>query len=97
VQFYMQTGGGFVYQSQNTSLPVDGAFHDLVFPLAGVSDRNFVDTHGFDLFGHTGDLVIRVDSVIYSSRAVPEPTTIGLIGSVLIGGAGVLRRQRRAD
>src|SRR5262249_15223266 len=52
VQFYMQTGGAFAYQSQNTSLPVDGAFHDLVFPLSGVSDRNFVDTNGINLFGH---------------------------------------------
>src|SRR5262245_48983296 len=61
VQFYMQTGSGFTYQSLNDSLTVDGQFHDIVFPLAGISNRNFVDTNGINMFGHTSDLVIRVD------------------------------------
>src|SRR6185369_7268303 len=30
VQFYMQNGGVFAYQSMNDNLTVDGAFHELV-------------------------------------------------------------------
>ena len=76
VQFYMQTGSGFNYQALNDTLPVDGAFHDIVFPLASITSREFVDTNGINLFGHAGDLAISVDSVIYSS--VPEPASMML-------------------
>jgi hypothetical protein len=92
VQFYMQTGSGFSYQSQNTTLTVDGTFYDLVFPLAGVTNRNFTDTTGFNLFGHTNDLVIRVDSVILT--AIPEPTTLALVGIAVVGCVGLVRRKR---
>jgi len=89
IQFYMQTGGGFTYQSQNTTLTVDGTFYDLVFPLAGVTNREFTDTNGINIFGHTNDLQINVDSVIYSS--VPEPASLGLLGLAMLT---FVRRRR---
>jgi hypothetical protein len=92
VQFYMQTGGGFAYQSLNDNLTVDGAFHDLVFPLSGITDRNFTDTNGFNLFGHTNDLVIRVDSVIYTM--VPEPASSMLFGVAALGCLASIRWKR---
>jgi hypothetical protein len=91
VQFYMQTGSGFTYQSLNDTLPVDGQFHDIVFPLAGISNRGFVDTNGINLFAHPSDLVVRVDSVIYTQ--IPEPTSLMLIGFAI---AGCLAQARRA-
>jgi hypothetical protein len=90
VQFYMQTGPGFSYQSQNATLTVDGTFHDLVFPLAGVTDRSFVDTDGVNLFAHASDLVINIDSVTYS--VVPEPSSISLLAVGLIGWLAFRRR-----
>jgi hypothetical protein len=93
VQFYMQTGSGFSYQAVNFgNLPVDGQFHDVVISLAGITDRNFVDTNGFNLGSHANDLVIQVDSVIYNQ--IPEPATMGLVGIAMIGGLGLLRRTR---
>lgn len=89
IQFYMQTGPGFTYQSLNDTLVVDGAFHDLVFPLASITDRNFVDTNGINLFAHGGDLQINVDSVIYSQ--VPEPASLGLVGLSMLA---FVRRRR---
>ena len=92
VQFYMQTGSGFLYQSLNDSLPVDGQFHDIVFPLAGITGRDFVDTNGINLFGHADDLVINVDSVIYST--VPEPASMTIIGIAVMGCLASVRRIR---
>jgi hypothetical protein len=93
VQFYMQTGGGFSYQSANFgNLPVDGQFHDVVLPLAAITDRSFVDTNGINLGTHASDLVINIDSVIYS--AVPEPTTLGLISIAMVGWVGLVRWTR---
>ena len=94
IQFYMQTGSGFSYQSLNDTLPVDGQFHNLVFPLAGITNRAWVDTNGINLFGHANDLVINVDSVIYSQ--IPEPGTMALFGASVIGQLALGRRSRRA-
>jgi hypothetical protein len=93
VQFYMQTGCGFDYQSLNDTLTVDGNFHDLVFPLAGITNRAFVDTNGINLFSHASDLVINVDSVIYNMM-IPEPATMSLVGLAVVGGFGMARRVR---
>jgi hypothetical protein len=92
VQFYMQTASGFTYQQypeSNVNLPVDGAFHDIVIPLANFTNRSFVDTNGINLFGHTSDLFINVDSVIYSQ--VPEPATMTLFGVAVLGCLLVVR------
>lgn len=94
VQFYMQTAGGFTYQSANYgNLPVDGQFHDLVIPLAGITNRSFVDTNGINLGGHASDLLIQVDSVVYSR--VPEPATLSLVGLALLSYVGLLGRSRK--
>lgn len=93
VQFYMQTASGFSYQGVNIgNLPVDGQFHDLVVPLAAISNRSFVDTNGINLGSHTSDLVIQVDSVIYSR--VPEPATLSLVGLALVTCLGWFGRSR---
>lgn len=85
VQFYMQTGSGFTYQGVNFgNLPVDGQFHDVVLPLSSITGRNWVDTNGINLGGHSSDLVIQVDSVIYSTQ-VPEPTTLVFVGLAIAG------------
>jgi hypothetical protein len=94
VQFYMQTGSGFTYQSLDSSLTVDGKYHTLRFPLAGITNRSFVDTNGFNLFGHPNSLAIRVDRVVYEQ--VPEPTAILLVGLAMTGCLGLWRRARRA-
>jgi hypothetical protein len=99
VQFYMQTGLFFAYQSLDTTLTVDGAFHDLILPLAGITNRSFVDTNGIDLFGHASDLVINVDSVIYSQQeagSVPEPSTMTLLGVTVAGYLVLLARRSRS-
>jgi hypothetical protein len=92
IQYYMQTGTGFSYQAVNYgNLPVDGQYHDVVVPLAGITNRDFVDTNGVNLGSHASDLVIDVDSVIYSQ--VPEPASLAL----LVVAAGMLGRARRRD
>jgi len=97
VQYYMQTGGGFSFQSANFgNLPVDGQFHDVVLPLAGITDRSFVDTNGINLGTHASDIVINIDSVIYSS-SVPEPSTVALLGVALTGCLQLVRRKRTAS
>jgi len=95
VQFYMQTGPGFAYQSLNSTLTVDGDYHDLVFSLAGITARDWVDTSGVNLFAHANDLVIDIDSVIYSQ--VPEPASVTLLGIAMIGYLGFRRRIRQVS
>ena len=92
VQFYMQTGAGFTYQSLNDTLTVDGQYHDLTFSLAGISNRSFVDTDGINLFGNANDLVMDVDSVIYTM--VPEPTSATLLGLGVLAWMRFGRRNR---
>jgi hypothetical protein len=91
VQFYMQTGSGFTYQSQNTNLTVDGTYYDLVFPLAAITNRAYTDTIGVNLFSHTNDLTISVDSIILSQ--IPEPASLTLLGLAMVGSIGLLRRR----
>jgi hypothetical protein len=93
VQYYMQTGGGFTYQSVNFgNLPVDGQFHDVVIPLSAITGRSFVDTNGLNLGSHASDLIIKIDSVIYSQ--VPEPATVTLFAVALMGCFTSVRRMR---
>jgi hypothetical protein len=91
VQFYMQTAGGFNFQAAPiVSLTVDGQFHDLVFSLAGINDRSFVDTNGINLASHVNDLLIRIDSVVYSQ--VPEPAATSVVAAAL---CSIVARPRR--
>jgi hypothetical protein len=96
VQFYMQTASGFNYQSVDFgNLPVDGQFHDVVLPLSGITNRSFVDTNGINLGSHASNLVISVDSVVYSM--VPEPSISTLLCIALTGCLGMVRRTRTAS
>ena len=79
VQAYFQTGNGFSYQSAGTlSLPIDGTFHDLTFPLAAITDRQNVQLSGLNLGAHANDLQMNIDLVRYST--IPEPSSLALLG-----------------
>ncbi len=67
VQGFFQVNGFGLYQSPGTkALPIDGQFHDLEFPLAGMLFMNVVDQTGINLGNHPTDLVIDVDSIRFS-------------------------------
>jgi hypothetical protein len=72
VQAFFQTGDNFSYQTTQgggvgafgeLQLPIDGQFHDLVFPLSAVTDRINVDDIGINLFSHANTLTMNVDTV----------------------------------
>jgi hypothetical protein len=73
VQYLLQTGNFQPHEAGPAQpFPVDGQFHDLIFPLAGIPDLAYVDAHGINLGEHAdGDLVIDVDNI----RAVSERKT----------------------
>ena len=92
VQGFLQTGAGFTFQQVGTQqLPIDGQFHDLTFPLAGLTDTNVVDTIGINLAGHTQTLTMNVDSIRFD--AVPEPACGTVLGVAVVGCLGLLRRR----
>jgi hypothetical protein len=67
-EFFRTTSGGTVNQFGGNNLPIDGQFYDLIFPLSSIamSERQVVMAFGINLFSHTNDLVINVDSVDFS-------------------------------
>jgi hypothetical protein len=90
VDFFMYTGPGFTQKNVTSALSVDGAFHDLVFPLSTFTDRVNSDGGGIDLFTHASDLAIAVDSIVYSQQA-PEPGALALLGLTIL----TLARRKR--
>ena len=72
VQYYLNSGASFNYQSSNTTLQADGVFRDLAFPISAMTQRDQVHVHGVNLGTHAGVMDIRIASVIYTS--VPEPS-----------------------
>ncbi|MEX0642199.1 MAG: PEP-CTERM sorting domain-containing protein, partial [Pirellulales bacterium] len=66
---YRTTSGGAVGTNGEINLPIDGQFHDLVFPLDNTPNRELVMAFGVNLFSHTNDLIINVDSVIFDTVA----------------------------
>jgi len=88
-QPYYQTGSGFTFQSAGfVDLPIDGAVHELTFPLAGVTDRTNVQFSGINLASHANDINISVDLVRYS---IPEPSSVALFGLATV--CIVMRRK----
>jgi hypothetical protein len=92
VQQFFQTGPGFTFQATGLlQLPIDGQFHDLTFPLAGLTDMNVVDTIGLNLAGHAQTLTMNVDSIRFD--VVPEPACGAVLGVAVVGCLGLLRRR----
>jgi hypothetical protein len=73
------------------SLTIDGQFHDLIFPVVGLTNMNVIDQIGLNLGSHTNELRINVDLIRFST---PEPATVTLVGMALVG-FGVVRCRRR--
>jgi hypothetical protein len=90
VQYYMNTGAGFNFQSFNTTLPADGAYHDLVIPISTMTQRDQVHVHGVNLGTHANVMDVRIASVMY---VVPEPSSVLL----LAGGVAAIFSRRFRD
>ena len=97
VQFFAQyanraTGNEFDFQDAGIlTLPADGEFHELVFPIDGFTDADLTQWIGLNLSPHEGGrLDVRVASVVLN--AIPEPTSL-LLG--LFGLSCVAVGQRR--
>ncbi len=92
VQPFVQTGPGFSFQPLDfVNLPIDGAYHDLYIPFAGLGllDMQNVQATGINLGSHTNDITFDVDLILLSE--IPEPSTFALFG--LAAGCMVLRRR----
>lgn len=98
VQFYTQyanraTPDEFAFQSTDLTLPADGEFHDLAFPLDSFTDMDLTQWIGVNLHPHAGgSLQVQIESVILR---VPEPAT-GWMLFVGVCLAGCSRRQMRS-
>jgi hypothetical protein len=94
VQSFFQTNN-FQFQSTNggaaLALPIDGQFHDLVFPLAGLANMNVVDLTGINLGSHAQDLVMNVDLIRFN--VVPEPASMLSLAAAC--SLALIRRTRR--
>ena len=91
VQAYFQTGAGFTFQEAGTqTLPIDGTFYDLTFPILSISDLKNTQFSGINLAPHENDIVINIDLVQY---AIPEPGSMVLAGLGLMVTA-IVRRSR---
>ena len=91
VQSYFQRNNFSFLAAGTLPLPIDGQYHELTFPLAGLTLMNAVDLTGVNLGGHTNSIVINVDNIRFS---VPEPTCSALFGMASLG-LCVVRRHRR--
>lgn len=69
IQQFYQTGNYNYQVSGVQELPIDGQYHDLVFGLTGVTNRENVQTIGLNLFSHRNDLVINVDNIRFETIA----------------------------
>ncbi len=75
VQYFLQSGGfNFHSAGPDQTLPADGEYHYLCFPLAGTADLDFVEQHGINLRAHAGgDLIIDVDNIRATAAECPSP------------------------
>jgi hypothetical protein len=71
--FFQTAEAGFLFQVAGTvNLPVDGQFHDITVPLAGVIDRDVISTFGVNLAPHPNNVFIDVDLVRFANVPVLE-------------------------
>jgi hypothetical protein len=103
IQYFVQSGGfNFHAAGSDQTLPADGQFHELCFPLAGIPSLNFVEQHGLNLRGHSGgNLIIDIDRVRALAGpcvSAPAPALslgawLGLCVAGILAGALLLRRR----
>jgi hypothetical protein len=95
-EFFRTTSGGTVNQFGGNNLPIDGQFHDLIFPISSIAmaERQVVMAFGINLFSHTNDLVINVDNIDFSYVAGVPGDYNG--NGVVDGGDYVLLRKNAA-
>jgi PEP-CTERM motif-containing protein len=95
VQPFFQKNNFAVFNSPGTqALPIDGQFHDLIFPLAGQTLMDLIDTTGVNLGAHDNNLVINIDLIRFTTT-VPEPASITLCGFAVAACVGMVWRKRR--
>jgi hypothetical protein len=65
-----------------TSLPIDGQWHVLTYPLSGITGRDLTSWTGINLGAHPNTFTFDVD---YIRFAVPEPSSFALAGLAIAG------------
>jgi len=82
-EFFMYTGPGFIYQKLTGTLPVDGAFHDLVFPLS-TFNHLYVDGEGMICYLMRAIWQSSVDSVVFSPAGSRAGSRWPLVGVAVL-------------
>lgn len=90
VQGFSQIENAYTYSVlADLNLPVDGQFHDVVFPL-GAAKSVYANNISINLQAHEHNVIVDIDSVIYT---IPEPGTFALCGLALACIVGSRKRR----
>jgi hypothetical protein len=65
-----------------TSLPIDGQWHVLTYPLSGITGLDLTSWTGINLGAHANTFTFDVDYIRFS---VPEPSSCALVGLAMAG------------
>ncbi len=95
--FFQVNNFGSFLSIASQALPIDGQYHDLYFSMPVNAFLNVVDQTGLNLGSHTDELTINVDLIQFDTAAVPEPTSIVLLGIAVAGCCGFIGRSRRGN